>query len=148
MTAAPSSIDRAAVLAVARTWVGTPYHHQASLKGVGCDCLGLIRGIWREIYGSEPELPPAYSSDWSEATGRETLLEAARRHLVPISADKAICADVVLFRWRDHLPAKHAGILIGDDRVLHSQEKDGVVAFSLTPWWRRRIAAAFRFPGL
>ena len=28
-------------------WIGTPYRHQASLKGVGCDCLGLVRGVWR-----------------------------------------------------------------------------------------------------
>jgi NlpC/P60 family putative phage cell wall peptidase len=43
------------VLALAGGWIGTPYRHQASLKGVGCDCLGLIRGIWRGVYGHEPE---------------------------------------------------------------------------------------------
>ena len=44
----------------ARGWIGTPYRHQASLKGVGCDCLGLVRGVWREVMGEEPEAPPAY----------------------------------------------------------------------------------------
>lgn len=42
-------VTREAVIAAARSWLGTPYHHQASRKGVGCDCLGLIRGIWREL---------------------------------------------------------------------------------------------------
>ncbi|KAB2949447.1 MAG: hypothetical protein F9K19_23780, partial [Rhizobiaceae bacterium] len=45
------------VLEAAIGWIGTPYRHQASRKGVGCDCLGLVRGIWRELYGSEPEAP-------------------------------------------------------------------------------------------
>ena len=45
---------RARIVATARSWLGTPYHHQASLRGVGCDCLGLVRGVWRELYGDEP----------------------------------------------------------------------------------------------
>ena len=37
----------------ARAWLGTPYRHQASVKGVGADCLGLVRGLWREVAGAE-----------------------------------------------------------------------------------------------
>ncbi|MFD0934795.1 peptidase P60, partial [Methylobacterium trifolii] len=37
------------VVAQARLWLGTPYRHQASLAGVGCDCLGLLRGVWRGL---------------------------------------------------------------------------------------------------
>ena len=37
------------VLEAATGWIGTPYRHQASQKGVGCDCLGLVRGVWREL---------------------------------------------------------------------------------------------------
>ncbi|MEM1422329.1 MAG: peptidase P60, partial [Pseudomonadota bacterium] len=33
----------------ASRWIGTPYRHQASLRGVGCDCLGLLRGVWRAL---------------------------------------------------------------------------------------------------
>jgi NlpC/P60 family putative phage cell wall peptidase len=40
-----------------------------SLRGIGCDCLGLLRGVWRAVYGKEPEAVPAYSSDWAEASG-------------------------------------------------------------------------------
>ena len=46
---------RAEIVRAARSWIGTPYRHQASLKGVGCDCLGLLRGVWREVVGAEPE---------------------------------------------------------------------------------------------
>jgi NlpC/P60 family putative phage cell wall peptidase len=52
------------VIAAARRFVGTPYHHQAALAGAGCDCLGLIRGVWRDLYGTEPETPPPYTPDW------------------------------------------------------------------------------------
>lgn len=63
---------RAAILACAEAWLDTPYRHQSSVKHVGTDCLGLIRGIWRELYGAEPEAPPAYTPDWAEISGQET----------------------------------------------------------------------------
>ena len=49
----PSSdeVFRAAIVAEARGWIGTPYRHQASLKGVGADCIGLVRGVWRAFHG-------------------------------------------------------------------------------------------------
>ena len=68
----------AQIVQSARNWIGTPYLHQASLKGVGCDCLGLIVGIWRELIGPLPVGVPAYSPDWGEVGQREPLLEAAR----------------------------------------------------------------------
>ena len=69
------------ILLRAREWIGTPYVHPAAVKGAGCDCLGLLRGVWREVYGQEPEAAPAYTADWSEASRQERLWEAASRHL-------------------------------------------------------------------
>ena len=71
-------LTRADIIVEARAWIGTPYRHQASLKGVGCDCLGLVRGVWRELIGDEPQSAPAYSRDWAEASGEESLANAAR----------------------------------------------------------------------
>src|SRR5262245_26477491 len=103
---------RTTVISLARSWLGTPYHHQASLKGVGSDCIGLIRGIWRELYGAEaPEALPAYTRDWAEAQGRETLIEAARRHLIEVPRSQAQPGDVLVFRWRRDSLAKHCAIL-------------------------------------
>jgi NlpC/P60 family putative phage cell wall peptidase len=135
------------VVRLARGWIGTPYHHQASAKGVGTDCLGLVRGVWRELYGAEAELPPGYSRDWGEASGRETLLEAARRHLVEIEPAAAQPGDIVIFRLRAGLIAKHAGIVATDTTFIHAMEGAPAAEVSLGPWWRRRIAAAFSFPG-
>jgi len=101
-----------AIVAYARGWLGTPYHHQGSVRGAGCDCLGLIRGVWRTLYGPEPEAMPAYARDWGDATGSETLIAAACRHLVPLGCvSDARAGDVLVFRMRDKGVAKHAGIL-------------------------------------
>jgi NlpC/P60 family putative phage cell wall peptidase len=140
------SIAREQIVAEARSWIGTPYAHQASLKGVGCDCLGLVRGVWRAHYGEEPELTPAYSSDWAEATGEEKLAAAARRHLIEIATDKAEPGDLLLFRWRPHLPAKHAAILSAPDRMIHAHDGAAVAEVHFAPYWRRRLAFAFALP--
>ena len=143
-----TAVTREAIVAEATRWLGTPYQHQASLKGVGCDCLGLLRGVWRAFYGDEPEALTAYTPDWAEAKGAETFAEAAGRHLVPIAIEEAGAGDVLLFRWRANLPAKHAAIMVARDRFIHAQQGAAVAFATLTPWWRRRIAYAFRFPGL
>lgn len=136
------------IITAARGWIATPYQHQASLRGVGCDCLGLVRGIWRDVYGDEPEAAPPYVSDWAESSSVEALADAARRHMTELAAGHFAAGDLLLFRWRAHLPAKHAGIASGAERMIHAQDGARVAEVWLTPWWKRRIAFAFRFPGL
>lgn len=135
------------VVDLARGWVGTPYHHQASAKGLGSDCLGLVRGVWRELYGEDAEEPPAYSRDWADASGQETMLEAAERHLYPIAISEARAGDVAIFRLRAGSVAKHAAILTSRSTMVHAMEGAAAAEVALTPWWRRRLAAVFSFPG-
>jgi NlpC/P60 family putative phage cell wall peptidase len=140
-------LTREAIVAEARSWLGTRYRHQASVKGVGCDCLGLVRGVWRACVGVEPELPPPYAPDWAEAGGRDALIEAAARHLVAVPRDAFAAGDVLLFRYRDGFVAKHAAIASSRDTMIHAHDGACVCEVAITPWWRRRIAGAFRFPG-
>jgi len=136
------------VIALARGWMGTPYRHQASAKGIGCDCLGLVRGIWRELYGGEPEDAPPYQPDWAERGGGDRLCDAAMRHFGPALTVAAMRpGDLILFRWRPDCAAKHAGILSAPDRFIHAYEQAAVIESALVPSWRRRIAAVHRFPG-
>lgn len=86
------------IVSEARGWLGTPYCHGASVKGVGCDCLGLVRGVWRAVFGGEPERADPYSPDWAEAVGEERLRDAARRHLAEIPVAQARPGDLLLFR--------------------------------------------------
>ena len=143
-------VSRTDVIAEARSWIGTPYLHQASIKGVGCDCLGLVRGVWRALYGAEPEAPPPYSRDWAEAHGRETLAEAAGRHMIPVAIDAIRPGDVLLFAMKEHSPAKHCVILSAPGRMVHSIEVHPAAEVSL---WaargpRHRLRFAFSFPNL
>jgi NlpC/P60 family putative phage cell wall peptidase len=134
------------VLKIAESWIGTPYRHQASLKGVGCDCLGLVRGIWRELYGREPENPGAYAPDWAELGTQDRLREAAERHFgAPLDRSDMQPGDVLLFCWRAGMPAKHLGILTPDRRFIHAYEQAGVISSPLVPSWARRIAFLYRF---
>lgn len=147
------AITRSVIVAEARGWIGTPYRHQASLRHIGCDCLGLVRGVWRGVIGREPEAPPPYAPDWAEAGGRETLADAAARHLVPVDPCLIGEGDVLLFRWRAHLPAKHAAIVTrcadGEpSRMIHAHDGAAVAEIAVSPWWRRRIAFSFQFPGV
>jgi len=134
---------------IARTWLGTPYLHQTSVKGHGCDCLGLFRGVWRELQGAEPESVPAYTMDWSEPSGEERLWAAARRHLTekPVSVQEV--GDVLLFRMRRGSVAKHLGLQAeAGDRAtfIHAYSGHGVVESHLTRPWADRVVARFIFP--
>ena len=143
------TIHRQDVVDEARTWLGTPYVHQASVKGAGTDCLGLLRGVWRALVGREPEAVPVYSMDWSEPQGEERMWAAARRHLVEKSIADLTAGDVLLFRMRDSGVAKHLGIVSGAGdvpRFIHAYSGYGVVENTLSEPWRRRVVACFEFP--
>lgn len=133
----------------ARLWLGTPYVHQASCRGAGTDCLGLILGVWRAIYGGLPVQVPAYTADWSETAGREDLMEAACRHMIRRAGLEEAVGDVLLFRMRDGRVAKHLGLQSATGaaaRFIHAYSGHGVVESALTEPWRRRVAARFALP--
>ncbi len=137
------------IVRAARDWIGTPYVHQASLKGAGADCLGLLRGIWREIYGTEPESVPAYTPDWAEPSGCELLWTAATRHLMPKALDEADPGDVLLFRMRNGSVAKHLGIAASvgkNTSFVHAYSDHGVLESPLSHPWAQRVVARFEFP--
>jgi NlpC/P60 family putative phage cell wall peptidase len=158
---ATDSVTAAAIVTAARDWIGTPYQHQASLKGVGCDCLGLLRGVWRELRGAEPEAVPPYARDWSEATGAETLRDALARHLKPADIGHLAPGDVVLFRMAhrsERAPAKHCGIIgyanasllerdvgmHGGLTLIHARQNRRVSEEAFTAFWQARLAYSFR----
>jgi NlpC/P60 family putative phage cell wall peptidase len=138
--------DPGHVIAAPRGWLGTPYHDQASVKGVGCDCLGLVRGVWRELYGPEPLPIPPYSRDWGETGIREPLADAARAVMLEVPVAGIVPGALILFRMRAGAVAKHCGILTEPDRFIHAYERTGVIEERLDAPWRRRLAFAFLFP--
>ena len=140
-------METEAIIETARSWIGTPYVHQASVKGAGCDCLGLLRGVFRELSGEEAETPPPYSPDWAEATGAETLYSAMLRHLNEIELSALRPGDIALFRMAPRSPAKHCGIVaLRDGRfsLIHARQNKQVSEERFSAFWQRRLAFAFR----
>lgn len=134
---------RECVVVVARRWIGTPYRHQAALEGVGCDCLGLLRGVVAEVTGRPLEEAPPYTPDWADCAPGDPMLAAARRHFLEIDPRERRPGDVLLFRWRPHLPAKHCAVVSGDDRMIHAWEGAAVAETTIGAWWQRHLAGAF-----
>lgn len=142
----PGDALRARVVAEARGWIGTPYRHQASCRGAGADCLGLIRGVWRGVLGAEPEPVPPYTPDWSEPARVEILMTAAARWMRPVPLAERGPGDVILFRMQDRGVAKHLGILATGQSFIHAYSGQAVVESPLSTPWARRIAGCFAFP--
>lgn len=141
-------VCRDEVVRIARSWIGTPYHHQASCIGVGADCLGLVRGVYRSLYAQEAEEPPPYSPDWGEASGQETLISAARRNFCEGDVGDPQPGDVLVFRMCRGAIAKHAAILVSASTMAHAVERIGVIEIPFAHWWRRRLVGVFVFPGI
>ncbi len=136
-----------AIVARARGWIGTPYCHRASMRGAGCDCLGLIRGLWRETHGAEPAYLPPYSPLWAEAGREETLWATMTRHLCAVPPGVPLLAgQVLLFRMRARGVAKHLGLVSragAGARFIHAYELHGVIESPLSGPWARRVVARF-----
>jgi NlpC/P60 family putative phage cell wall peptidase len=136
---------RAQVVECARTWLGTRWQHQASLKGVACDCAGLVIGVGREVFGIQPDVPA-----YGHTPFRRTMEAICDRHMTRI--DKALIApgDVILMTW-DREP-HHMGIVTsinGELAVVHAHATfKKVCEHRIDDAWFRRIMIAYRFPGV
>lgn len=134
---------------LARRWIGTPYVHQGALRGAGCDCLGLVRGVWAELYGEAVPPVPPYTPDWAEPQAEERLWHAANTWLVAKPLGAVLQGDVLLFRMRSGSVAKHMGLQgrVGSNPTfIHSYQGYGVRESALTAPWEKRIVARFSFP--
>lgn len=134
------------VVSFAKEWLGTPYLHQAAKKKLGCDCLGLVLGIGRELGIDLPNKVPPYSASWRDPDAGAMLQEQADKFLRRQSERPPQTGDVLLFRMRHDLPAKHCAILIAPDQMIHAQEGVGTIQLAFDVPWRRRLVAHYTFP--
>lgn len=139
-------MTREEIVLATRRWLHTPYRHRSATRGAGCDCLGLIRGVWRDLGGETIELP-AYRSDWRDTRHSDDLLALAEQRLVRTSGRPG-AGQVLLFRIGLALVPRHCGIALDERGFIHAQEGRGVVLSYLTDGWRKRIAGQFDFPDL
>lgn len=136
------------IVSQARCWIDTPYRHQASRRGAGADCLGLIRGIWRGVYGEEPLTVPPYTPDWAEQLGEETLLNAAKACFLSVGKSGTRPGDIMIFRMKPDALCKHIAVRASQDTIIHAYWGRAVVESYLVPYWQKRHAYSFAFPNL
>lgn len=136
------------IVTLARSWVGTPYHNMTAIKGRGCDCLGLLRGIYAEVYRETVETPSYPNRPPRISTGQETMLAAARLYLVEAPIETRGPAVVLVFRTHPKLVAWHCGIMTTETEMVHSHSGREVYEVTLGKRWESRVVAAFRFPGI
>lgn len=117
MTMAMASAQRAAVIAEAMRWIGTPYRHEAMIFGVGVDCAMLAVACYRAAGVIDPAYDPRpYPVQWhlhhSEERYIEQVLQYADEVSTPQHGDLGI--------WQYGHTFSHGGILIEDDAVIHA----------------------------
>jgi len=144
---------RERIVTEAREWLGTPYHHQQATKGVGCDCVGLIRGVGVVCGAMKPrEIEWATFGAYSRRPNPRHMLKGMRTFLVELSPGEERDGDIAWLAWREDLPM-HLAILAtdgtGTPRMIHSYSDAGrVVEHGVTDEWRRRIVSFWRYPEL
>lgn len=142
---------RSAIVAEAREWIGTPYHHLAHLKGVGCDCIGLLRGVWEAVNGPLPAPPPAYTPQWHLHQKESQLIQVLTtvygfRQLTITCAPPV--GSVLCFGVGKG-PAHHAGIMTERGTFIHSiMQANKVEEVPLGAHWRARLRAVLDYPGV
>ncbi len=117
-TVANELIARARVVAAAREWIGTPYHHMADVKGVGCDCAMLLVRVFCDLGLVEPFDPRPYTRDWHLHRGEERYLGLLLERAHAVATPQA--GDVILFQIRPLL--RHGGIVARADplTIVHA----------------------------
>ena len=104
-------LARMAVVDAARSWVGTPYHHMADVKGVGCDCAMLLVRVYCDL-GLVPAFDPRpYTHDWMLHRDEERYLGFLLGRSKEVDAPEA--GDVILFRFGRCF--SHGGIVVRKD---------------------------------
>ncbi len=124
----------------ARTWSATPFHWEAAVKGVGCDCRGLLTGVARELGRPEADSIEANLVGYSRRIDQATLLAGLDRLFV--RKEKPEPGDVLAFRIRDKV--QHLGICTGK-RFIHaySLPPRQVIETPLSGLWLNRLAGVW-----
>lgn len=119
---------REAILAEARTWLGTPYHHQGRVKGVGVDCAMILCEVYHDV-GLVPFIDPTpYPPDWHFHQDEERYMNWIAKYGVEVDEPKP--GDVALFQFGRCI--SHGAIVVEWPMVIHSYFREGVTLADAT----------------
>lgn len=116
--------QRVAVVGEALTWLKTPYHHHARIKGVGVDCAQLLCGVFEAVGLVDPIDTGTYPVDWHMHRNEELFSAWLERYAMP-GVGPLRLGDVLL--WRFGRTFSHGSIYVGDGLLIHSYIGRGVI---------------------
>jgi cell wall-associated NlpC family hydrolase len=117
--------QRAAVVAAARLWAGTPWHHEARVIGAGVDCAQIICDVY-ERAGLIPHIEPRYARQWGLHQDRELFIEWIEKnggHEIERSTVQA--GDIATFKFGRTF--FHGAIFTAPNTVIHADMNMGVI---------------------
>ena len=137
---------RAQIVSEARSWLGTRFQHQAHLKGVGCDCAGLVVGVCKALTLSDFD-----KTDYTHLPDGAMLRQVCNDHMTPITLTEAQPGDAILCHFGGH--PQHLGILgdypLGGLSIIHAYSlAKRVIETRLDADWAARVVCAYRLPGV
>lgn len=114
---------RAAVVAEARTWLQTPWHHRARVRGAGVDCIQFLIAVYNAC-GLCPDIDTGdYPPDWMLHRDEERLLEGLRQYAVEI--ESPAMGDIIVYKFGRCF--SHAGIVSGPREIVHAYLEERAV---------------------
>jgi hypothetical protein len=145
-------VDRRRIVLEAREWVGTRWQHQAALKGIGTDCVGLLRGVALAcgLIG-QAAFDEVGSLNYGRTPFEGMLEETIGRFATAITEAEALPGD---FAMMDFAGAPHHVAILGDYpddnfSIIHAYAPARrVVETRLDDQLRARISGWYRFPGV
>lgn len=122
------SEGRSAIVAEAKTWIGTPFFHAARIKGRrgGVDCGQIIAACYENVGLTKPITTGSYAYQHHMHSSREDYVTQLLAYTVEIDEKSAKVADIVLYKCGRTF--SHGGILIEDwpGLLIHSRTGVGV----------------------
>lgn len=130
------------ILATVRSWIDTPYHHGAALKYAGCDCFGLVRGIYEDITGIKVEPSSVYSPNWLRDKDNKYKL---KENLDFMGEQVTTCrpGDILIFAMGDFYV--HCGIYVGETFIHCYEDVRKVVEMQYTEKWKALHKVTYRY---
>jgi cell wall-associated NlpC family hydrolase len=105
------------------SWVGTPYHSNARVKGAGVDCAQMPIAVYHAC-GLIPDLDPEYSPQWHLHHDDELYLDQVRQYAREIAVAAARPGDFLV--WRFDKTFSHGAIVVSETEVVHALIRIGV----------------------
>lgn len=128
------------ITAIIKSYINTPYQHQARLKSVGVDCAGLIVCVAQEL---GIKLNGTYT-DYTMQPDGFRLIQVCKENLQEVQSGQEQPGDVLLMRFMTD--PQHLAFLVEDNEIVHAYMRARkVVQHKLDETWRQRIVAVYRF---